>query len=177
MEVKSLSLFFYTGDFIGSFKRFSEGGEQSYATHDEICRLAYDLMAAGFKVRIYSFLSPTAFDIRFNGVRFTALGAKSYADVGLLRRAVDADDATHLIPHFANLELYKAVLASVRRTPGIRRRTMAVLANSYYRRNPRGPYQRYRVARLLNNDGFDLVANHCVPSTMHLAKWGFGGPS
>jgi glycosyltransferase involved in cell wall biosynthesis len=49
---------------------------------------------------------------------------------------------------------------------------MAVLANSYNRRGPRAFLERRRISSLLNNPGFELVSNHCMPATQHLATIG-----
>ncbi len=49
---------------------------------------------------------------------------------------------------------------------------MAVLANSYNRRGPKAWLERWRVAKLLNNPAFQLVSNHCLPATNHLASFG-----
>ena len=49
---------------------------------------------------------------------------------------------------------------------------MAVLANSYNRKGPKAWLERRRVARLLNSPRFELVSNHCLPATNHLASFG-----
>ena len=49
---------------------------------------------------------------------------------------------------------------------------MAVLANSYNRRGPKAFLERRRIASLLNNERFELVSNHCMPATEHLARIG-----
>src|SRR6187200_504492 len=51
-------------------------------------------------------------------------------------------------------------------------RSMAVLANSYNRTGLRSLFGKYRVVKMLNNPRFELVSNHCVPATEHLAEIG-----
>ena len=170
MEIKfaqasSVSIFFYTGDFAGSFLRFKDGEEQGYATHNEICLLVEELKHLGYNCVLYSFVTSEPFDIQIDNVRFVGLGAKSFDCSNLLRMAVEEDKSEILIPHFPNLELLCAVKKSGRRA-------MAFLASSYFHRGLRTPWRRYKLARELNDGSIELVANHCRPSTMHLASFG-----
>jgi glycosyltransferase involved in cell wall biosynthesis len=49
---------------------------------------------------------------------------------------------------------------------------MAILANSYYGRSLRVPFQKWQLVRDLNSAKFDLISNHCMPATRHLADMG-----
>lgn len=161
----SVSIFFYTGDFAEAFRRYKNGGEQGYATHDQICLLVEELKQLGHSCVLYSFVTADPFDFEIDGIRFVGLGAKAYDCPNLLRMAVENDRSEFLIPHFPNHELLHAVKAS-------KRRAMAILASSYFHRSVRAPWNRFKLARQLNDANLELVANHCRPSTMHLAAFG-----
>ena len=162
----SASIYFFAGDFADVLRRHAEGVEQTYATYDECAKLFKGLLDAGVKLTIHSFVTPEAREERpLDGLRIVSLGARGYADSGLLREAVARDNSDAIVAHFPNMELLRAVIST-------NRRSMAVLANSYNRRGPKAWLERWRVARLLNNPRFELVSNHCLPATNHLASFG-----
>ena len=162
----SASIYFFAGDFADVLRRHAEGLEQTYATHDECAKLFKGLVDAGVELTIHSFVTPEAREERpFDGLRIVSLGARGYADSGLLHEAVAKDKSNAIVAHFPNMELLRAVMAS-------NSRAMAVLANSYNRRGPKAWLERRRVARLLNSPRFELVSNHCLPATNHLASFG-----
>jgi glycosyltransferase involved in cell wall biosynthesis len=162
----SLSIYFFTGDFHEAYRRHQEGAEQDYATHIEIGKLIDDLTEAGTNVRIHTFVSNRRDLIRCSPkLEFVSLGATSYADKAILRRAIEEDPSSAIIPHFPDHGLLQAVIRSDRRS-------IAILASSYYRRSLRAPFQRWQLARYLNSARFDLISNHCLPATCHLADMG-----
>lgn len=163
---KSASIYFFSGDFADVLRRHAAGEEQIYATHDEVAKLCHDTLAAGVALTIHSFITPEAREDRpLDGLRIVSLGARNYNDSGLLRAAVRDDHADAIVAHFAALELLRAVKAKDSRA-------MAVLANSYNRKGPKAALERWRVAGLLNSPRFELVSNHCLPATAHLARIG-----
>ena len=163
---KSASIYFFSGDFADVIKRHAAGDEQIYATHDEVARLFHDLLDEGVALTVYSFVTPEAREERpVEGVRIISVGARNYSDAGLLRAAVRDDDSDAVVAHFAAIELLRAVKAK-------NSRAMAVLANSYNRKGTKASWERWRVARLLNSQRFELVSNHCLPATAHLANIG-----
>jgi glycosyltransferase involved in cell wall biosynthesis len=162
----SASIYFYAGDFADVLTRHAEGAEQIYATHNEVAKLLQGLLDAGVELTIYSFITPEAREERpLDGLRIVSLGARKYNDIRLLRPAVAEDRSDAIVAHFAAIELLRAVIAT-------NSRAMAVLANSYNRRGPKAFLERRRVARLLNSPRFELVSNHCLPATNHLARMG-----
>jgi len=162
----SASIYFFAGDFADVLRRHAEGVEQTYATHDECAKLLKGLLDAGVELTIHSFVTPEAREERpLDGLRIVSLGARGYADSGLLREAVARDNSDSIVAHFPNMELLRAVIST-------NCRSMAVLANSYNRKGPKAWLERWRVARLLNNPRFELVSNHCLPATNHLASFG-----
>jgi len=162
----SASIYFFAGDFADVLRRHAEGVEQTYATHDECAKLFKGLLDAGVELTIHSFVTPEACEERpLDGLRIVSLGARGYADSGLLHEAVARDKSDAIVAHFPNMELLRAVIAT-------NCRSMAVLANSYNRRGPKAWLERRRVAKLLNNPRFELVSNHCLPATDHLASFG-----
>ena len=163
---KSVSIYFYSGDFADVLKRHAAGDEQTYATHDEVAKLCDGILGSGVALTIYSFITPEAREERpLEGLRIISLGARNYNDAGLLRAAVRDDRAEAIVAHFAAIELLRAVKAKDSRA-------MAVLANSYNRKGPKAALERWRVAGLLNSSRFELVSNHCMPATNHLANIG-----
>jgi hypothetical protein len=56
----SASLYFFAGDFADVLKRYENGADQIYATHDEVAKLIEDLLAAGVRLTVYSFITPKA---------------------------------------------------------------------------------------------------------------------
>src|SRR5947209_11096286 len=160
------SIYFFAGDFADVLRRYEKSAEQIYATHDEVAKLIKNLLAADVELTVYSFVTPEAREERpLTGLRIVSLGARSYSDSALLRAAVAADRSEAIVAHFPNIELLRGVMATSSRA-------MAVLANSYNRKGPKAFLERRRVARLLNSPRFELVSNHCVPATNHLAKIG-----
>lgn len=162
----SASIYFFAGDFADVLKRHAEGADQIYATHDEVAKLINGLIDEGVRLTIYSFITPEARDESpRDGLRIVSLGGRSFSDVQLLSAAVANDQSNAIVAHFAPAELLRAVIASGRRS-------MAVLANSYNRKGPKAFLERRRIAALLNNPRFELISNHCLPATEHLAKLG-----
>jgi glycosyltransferase involved in cell wall biosynthesis len=162
----SASIYFFAGDFADVLRRHAEGVEQTYATHDECAKLFKGLLDEGVELTIHSFVTPEAREERpLDGLRIVSLGARGYADSGLLHEAVAKDKSDAIVAHFPNMELLRAVMAG-------ENRAMAVLANSYNRKGPKAWLERRRVAGLLNSPRFELVSNHCLPATNHLASFG-----
>src|SRR5260221_9551492 len=148
----SVSIYFYAGDFADVMCRHDQGRKQIYQTHDEVARLVYQLLAAGYRVTFYSFITPEQrVETPVDGFRFISLGAKSYSSKSLLKAAVAEDNSEIIIAHFPNLELLQAVAAT-------RARSMAVLANSYNGRGPRSFFGRRRIIASLNNPRFELIS-------------------
>lgn len=164
--MSSVSLYLFAGDFTDVLRRYHEGLEQSYQTHNEVARLFLDLTAAGVDVTVYSLVTPEARDERpMEGLRVVSLGAPTYQSNGRLKAAVAADTCDKAVVHFPNEELLAAVMASPARA-------ISVLANSYNGRGLRAGLERRRIAKVMNNDRFEWVSNHCVPATEHLAAMG-----
>lgn len=162
----SASIYFFAGDFADVLKRYAGGADQIYATHDEVAKLIDDLLTAGVQLTVYSFITPEAReDSPREGLRIVSLGARNFAEVDLLSAAVAEDESEAIVAHFAPAQLLRAVIARGRRS-------MAVLANSYNGKGPRAFLERRRIASLLNNPQFELVSNHCMPATRHLATLG-----
>ena len=161
-----VSIYFFAGDFSDVLRRYEEGRPQIYQTHNEVARLIHDLLAAKQQLTIYSFVTPELRDERpVNGLRIVSLGAKDYSVASLLRTAVTEDDVDALVAHFPNHELLRATLTT-------KSRLMAMLASSYNRTGVRSTLERWKTASLLNNPRFELVSNHCLPATEHLAQIG-----
>lgn len=162
----SVSLYFYAGDFADAVKRFNAKEQQIYQTHDEVVRLLHDLRTSGVTVDVYSCVTPTVKETSpIEGVRVFSLGAKSYADGHLLKAAVAQDRSNAIVAHFADLQMLDAVA----RNPA---RSMAIFANSYNKVSPRELYRQWKVVSILNKPKFELVSNHCLPSTNQLARMG-----
>jgi glycosyltransferase involved in cell wall biosynthesis len=164
--VTSVSIYLFAGDFADVLRRYGEGTQQIYQTHDEVARLIHDLLGMGQRLNIYSFITPERCEERpIEGLRIINLGAKDYSARSLLKAAVTEDDADAIVAQFPNVELLRAVSTK-------RRRAMAVLASSYNSWRVRSLLERRRLVALLNNPAFELVSNHCLPATQHLARIG-----
>ena len=162
----SVSLYFFAGDFTDALRRYDERRQQIYQTHNEVARLIQDLLAAKQRVNIYSFVTPEFRDERpVEGLRVVSLGAKDYSAKSLLGKAVAEDDADAIVAHISNRELLRAAAATDSRV-------IAMLANSFNRLGIRSALTKWRIVSLLNNPRFELVSNHCVPATEHLAQIG-----
>lgn len=165
-RLRSVSIFFFAGDFTDVLRRYEAGHQQNYQTHNEVARLIHDLLVANHRVNIYSFVTSERREEQpIDGLRIISLGAKDYSAASLLAIAVEKDDANTIVAHFANLELLRAVAAT-------KSRAIAVLANSYNNTGFRSALGKRKVVSLLNNPRFELVSNHCLPSTEHLAQIG-----
>lgn len=161
-----LSLYYFAGDFVDVLERFSAGRAQIYRTHDEVAAMIVELVGDGLKLRVTSFVTPApAIRHPRDGVEVIDLGAAGWGDRGLLKEAVTRDDARKIVAGFPNTELLRAV----RRSPA---RAFAVLASSYNERGWRARLRTARLVRLLNDDRFEWVSNHGLPSTMQLARMG-----
>ena len=164
--MSSVSIYVFAGDFVDVLRRYEERRQQIYQTHNEVARLIYDLLAADHKVNLYSFVTPERRDERpIDGVRVVSLGAKDYSAKGLLKAAVIADNADAIVAQISNAELFSAVASK-------KTRAIAILANSFNRRGVRSTLAKWRIVSLLNNPRFELVSNHCMPATEHLAQIG-----
>jgi glycosyltransferase involved in cell wall biosynthesis len=164
--MNSVSIYFFAGDFTDVLRRYQERRQQIYQTHDEVARLIYGLLAANHRVNVYSFVTPEHRDEQpIDGCRIISLGARNYAAKSLLRTAVARDSAAAIVAHFPNLELLHAAAAT-------NSRAIAMLANSYNRTGIRSTLEKWKIVSLLNNPRFELVSNHCIPATEHLARMG-----
>jgi glycosyltransferase involved in cell wall biosynthesis len=164
--MSSVSIYFFAGNFADVLRRHRLGQQQIYQTHDEVARLIYDLRAANQQVNVFSFVTPERRDERvLDGCRVISLGASSYASKSLLQAAVAADASDAIVAHFPNPELLRATAAK-------RIRVIAMLADSYNRTSVRSKLEKWRIVSLLNNPRFELVSNHCLPATEHLAQIG-----
>jgi glycosyltransferase involved in cell wall biosynthesis len=164
--IERVSIYFPAGDFVDVLRRHDEGRPQVYQTHSEVALLIHDLIATGRQVNVYTFVSAERSEQRaIDGCRVTSLGAKNFSEKSLLQEAVQKDDADAVVVHFASPELLRAVAATDLRV-------LVMLAVSYNRTDLRSVLGRWRIVRLLNKPRFDLVSNHCVPATEHLARIG-----
>ena len=164
--VRSVSIYFFAGDFADVLRRHREGEPQVYGTHDEVARLLLDLSERGMDVTVHSFCTPERKEDRpLERIAIRSLGGRSYKDDSVLEEAVRADSSDALIPHFPNVRLLQAVAAKGRPAA-------AFLATSFYRRGLRSAFNRRRTIAALNRSEFGLVANHCLPATEHLADLG-----
>ena len=162
----SVSFYFFAGDFADVLRRYERKEQQIYQTHNELALMVHDLLNANYQVNLHSFVTSRRSEERpLEGLKVVNLGASSYATPSLLQAAVANDDATAVVAHFPNLELLRAVSRS-------KKRAIAILANSYNRKGVRPAIERLRVVTLLNNKRFELVSNHCLPATEHLARIG-----
>lgn len=165
-NTRSVSIYFFAGDFAQAVRDHAEGREHSYATHGEIALLVDDLVARGIGVTLHSFMTPTRkMEEPRPGVRVISLGARHYDDRSSLRAALAEDEADTIIPHFPNVTLLKEAAR-------LKRRVFPMMANSFNRTGPRSRLLRWRTMRALNDRRFDLVANHCRPATEALARHG-----
>src|SRR5262245_47899263 len=90
----SVSIYFFAGDFADVLRRYNEGRQQIYQTHNEVARLIHDLLEADHRVNIYSFVTPKRREQRpLDSLRIISLGAMDYSATSLLRAAVAEDDA------------------------------------------------------------------------------------
>ena len=163
----SASIYFFAGDFVDVLQRHENGAEQIYATHDEVAKLAKDLVEKGVELTIYSFMTSEAREDRpVDGLRIVSLGAQRFDQGALLKQAVAEDRADTIVAHFPSISLLRSVIRSSNN------RAMAVLANSY-RTKGIGPWlERAQVAQLLNNPRWEFVSDHCIPATSQLAAMG-----
>lgn len=161
----SVSIYYFAGDFLAAYENHREGQPQAYATHDEVMHLTRDLLDAGHSVRLSAFLSEGAtVDRPERGLEIVGLGGTSHGSAGLLAPAVRDDRADFIVPHFPNTELLGAAIASPARV-------MAMFASSY-NGGVRTRLEARRIVKLANDPRIEWVANHCRPSTTHLAQLG-----
>jgi glycosyltransferase involved in cell wall biosynthesis len=162
----SVSIYFFTGDFKSAILNFRGGKVQTYATHHEIGQLSEDFRVLGIRMKIYSFVTPSTTRHRLDDrLEIINLGANGYAHPELLKKAVLEDESDYLIPHFPNIELLKAASASGKRTS-------AFMATTYNTKGPRSLLNRYRTINILRNGNFEIISNHCEPSSRQLVSFG-----
>ncbi len=162
----SVSIFFPAGDFSDVLRRYEAGKEQVYQAHNEVARLIHDLVAADCTVTAYSFITPEArVDSPLKGCQVVSLGAKDYSSDLLLQQALAADRSDAQIIHFPNAKMTRAAAAKPARL-------FVILASSFNRRGLRSVLQRRKIVSALNDPRVELVANHCLPATRHLARLG-----
>ena len=165
-RMNSVSIYFFAGDYVDILRRYEEGREQIYQSHNEAARLIYDLLRANQRVTVYSFVTAERREERpIDGLRVISLGAKDYSAKSLLKATVVEEKADAIVAHMSNPELLSAATAA-------KSRVIAVLADSFNRTGVRSTLTRWKVVSLLNNARFELVSNHCMPATEHLARIG-----
>jgi glycosyltransferase involved in cell wall biosynthesis len=124
------------------------------------------LRAANVRVNAYSFVTPERGERRMaKDFRAISLGAKDFVVNSVLSSAVLKDDSDAIVIHFSNIELLRAAAE----TKGQR---AVIMAHSFNRKEPRSLLGKWKVVSLLNKDRVELVANHCMPATDHLAQIG-----
>lgn len=163
---RSVSLFFYAGDFDEVMRREAQGQAHEYATHPHVARLVNRLADDDWTVRVYSFRNASFSEDRpRERVHTVKLAGKAYDDDKTLVDAVLADNSDILVPHFPNTALLRACLD--RGKP-----VMLGMANSYNRTGLRGFKDRFVVRKALSDKRIGLIANHCWPSTAALERIG-----
>ena len=164
--IRSASIYFFAGDFGDVVRRHGEGLPQVYGTHNEVAKLIKDLLDRSIELTVHSFCTPlTTTERPLPGLTIKSLGARRYDDDRVLAETVRADRSEALIPHFPNIRLLNAVTAT-------RKTAAAFMATSFYRQGPRSWLRRRRTIAALNGGTFELISNHCLPSTEHLADLG-----
>lgn len=164
--IRSVSIYFFAGDFADVLRRHEEGIAQAYGTHTEVAKLIGDLLDRSVDVTVHSFCTPERkIERPRDGLTIKSLGARGYDEDDVLVRAVGEDISDALIPHFPNIRLMNAVAAT-------RRPRAAFMATSFYRRGPRSWWRRKRTIAAIKRGGFDFISNHCVPATEHLRDLG-----
>ena len=164
--IRSASIYFFAGDFADVVRRHGEGAPQVYGTHDEVAKLIRDLLDRSIELTVHSFCTPSKkVEKPLPGLTVKSLGAQRYDDDGVLAEAVRQDGSEALIPHFPNIRLLNAVTATGKPAA-------AFMATSFYRQGPRSWVRRRRTIAALNRGKFELISNHCLPSTEHLADLG-----
>jgi glycosyltransferase involved in cell wall biosynthesis len=164
--VNNVSIYLAAGDIADAVRRYDEGRDQIYQSHNEMARLIHNLLASNAHVKVHSFVTPERREETLgNGSRFISLGARDFSAKSLLSAVVAEDDADAIIVHFPNLELLRAAAAT-------KSRVLVLLADSYNGTGLRSTLGKWRAVSLLNNPRFELVANHCLPATEHLARIG-----
>jgi glycosyltransferase involved in cell wall biosynthesis len=160
-----VNFYFFAGDFADAIRRYREGQEQVYATHNEVARLLLDLAKAGFDVNVFSFITSVKDTITpAEGLVIKQLGARKYNDPHAVQafREHPADISVLHMPDPKLLQL--GTESSGRGFP--------IFANSYNRIGLRPTIERRRVAKILNHPKYRFVSNHCPPATEHLADLG-----
>lgn len=161
-----VSLYLAAGDISDALRRAEDGRSQVYQAHNDMVRLIQDLRACNVRINVYSFIgSERREETLADGSRIINLGAKEFSATSLLRAAVEADNVHAIIAHFSHPELLHAAAASGSRV-------LVLLADSYNSTGIRSTLRRWKAAYLLNNPHFELIGNHCLPATEHLAHIG-----
>lgn len=164
-RAKGVSFYFYAGDFAEAIRRHARSEQQLYGTHDEVTRLALGLRDAGFRVRMHSFVTPKRAFEEECGIEIVALGAERYDQIDLLNQAIADDPCNRTVITFPNLDLLKSATKAGKQV-------LVVIADSYNKPGIRESVRRWRLARCFNDKRVELVSNHCLPSTRHLASFG-----
>ena len=164
--IRSASIYFFAGDFADVVRRHGEKEPQVYGTHDEVAKLIKDLLGRSIELTVHSFCTPSKMvEQPLPGLTVKSLGAQRYDDDRVLAAAVREDGSEALIPHFPNIRLLNAVTATGKTAA-------AFMATSFYRQGPRSWLRRRRTIAALKRGKFELISNHCLPSTEHLADLG-----
>ena len=112
--MNSVSLYFSSGDFVDVLRRYDEGRDQVYHTHNEVARLYYELRAAQYRVNIYSFCTPERREERLTGgSRVRQPGSKALLlEKGSYARRSPRTRWTPSSPNFPTFELLRAAIAT-----------------------------------------------------------------
>jgi hypothetical protein len=92
--VTVVSFYFFAGDFADVLHRYERQEQQIYQTHNELARMVHDLLNAGHRINLFSFITKNrSEEFPLKGLKIVSLGAANYSTPSLLKSAVEKDDA------------------------------------------------------------------------------------
>ena len=164
--MKRISFYFSAGDFYEALDRFDKSLPQFYQTHNEVATLIKELAAHEFQVTIFSHVTPIRQERKYGpSINIVDLGQTRFTEFASLTRSVREVPADVIIAHYAKPQLLRACLKT-------KAQIFPILAETDNRTGLRAWLRRRRYVNILNNQRFELIANHCMPATRQLASFG-----
>ena len=156
----------YAGDYRETFKRFAEGGGETYYAQkysvDAVAKIGEKIE----EVAIICCMTAAPYnEVMQNGVRAIGAGFDKKINAEYLLKLIAEQKPTHLVAVTPIKEVFKwAIKHNIK--------TIATLADSYPTQGWRNKWRNYKLSNLLNNERIDWVGNHGINSCIFLQQIG-----
>lgn len=157
------------GDYAEAFRRFEEGGAETYYAQRYTVDFLGELLREGAvgALSVVTAMRDAPDAIMSNGIRTE--GVQLWSNSGVqnnkIFEAITRTEPSHLIIAIPHVPLLRFALRS-------KAAVLPLFADSFHARGLRDRVRFWRLARCLNDDRFSFVANHNLAATLDLSRIG-----